>query len=154
MSTRAGRTDLTHSGLKIGAVLPSTVIMATIISDPEVAASGELAALRARVDALESQARDRREPEGLSLLVFSGELDKLLAAFTMAAGAAANLSANPFASMTTVTYQIVQLLTGEGSFDHPATLAAFALGLVLFIVTLVLNIIALRVVKRFREAYE
>jgi phosphate transport system permease protein len=72
----------------------------------------------------------------------------------MAAGAAANFSANPFASMTTVTYQIVQLLTGEGSFDHPATLAAFALGLVLFLVTLVLNIIALRVVKRFREAYE
>ncbi len=72
----------------------------------------------------------------------------------MAAGAAANLSANPFASMTTVTYQIVQLLTGDQEFDSPKTLSAFALGLVLFIVTLVLNIIALRVVKRFREAYE
>ena len=72
----------------------------------------------------------------------------------MAAGAAANLSANPFASMTTVTYQIVQMLTGEQSFDHPATLSAFALGLVLFIVTLVLNIIALMVVKRYREAYD
>lgn len=72
----------------------------------------------------------------------------------MAAGAAANLSANPFASMTTVTFQIVAMLTGEGSFDHPATLSAFALGMVLFIVTLALNIIALRVVKRFREAYE
>ena len=56
--------------------------------------------------------------------------------------------------MTTVTYQIAALLTGEGSFDHPTTLAAFALGLVLFIVTLILNIIALRVVKRFREAYD
>ena len=72
----------------------------------------------------------------------------------MAAGAAANLSANPFASMTTVTYQIVQLLTGDQEFDSPKTLSAFALGLVLFCVTLVLNIIALRVVKRYREAYE
>jgi phosphate transport system permease protein len=72
----------------------------------------------------------------------------------MAAGASANLSANPFERMTTVTYQIAALLTGEGSFDHPTTLSAFALGLVLFIVTLILNIIALRVVKRFREAYE
>jgi peroxiredoxin family protein len=89
MSTSSGLTDLTHSRLKIGALLPTTVIMATIISDPGVAAASELALLRARVDALESQARSRREPEGLSLLVFSGELDKLLAAFTMAAGAAA-----------------------------------------------------------------
>lgn len=72
----------------------------------------------------------------------------------MAAGAMANLSANPFASMTTVTFQIVQLLTGDQEFDSAKTLSAFALGLVLFIVTLILNIIALRVVKRFREAYE
>lgn len=72
----------------------------------------------------------------------------------MAAGAAARLSANPFDSMTTVTYQIVQLLTGDQEFDSPKTLSAFALGLVLFVVTLILNIIALRVVKRFREAYE
>jgi phosphate transport system permease protein len=72
----------------------------------------------------------------------------------MAAGASANLSANPFERMTTVTYQIAALLTGEGSFDHPTTLSAFALGLVLFTVTLILNIVALRVVKRFREAYE
>ncbi len=72
----------------------------------------------------------------------------------MAAGATANLSANPFASMTTVTYQIVQLLTGDQEFDSAKTLSAFALGLVLFVVTLILNIIALNVVKRFREAYE
>jgi phosphate transport system permease protein len=72
----------------------------------------------------------------------------------MAAGAAARLSANPFESMTTVTYQIVQLLTGDQDFDSPKTLSAFALGLVLFIVTLLLNIVALRVVKRFREAYD
>ena len=56
--------------------------------------------------------------------------------------------------MTTVTYQIVANLTGEASMDSASTLAAFALGFVLFLVTLVLNIIALRIVKRFREAYE
>jgi phosphate transport system permease protein len=72
----------------------------------------------------------------------------------MAAGAAANLTANPLEAMTTVTFQIVAMLTGEGSFDHPATLSAFALGFVLFLVTLALNFVALRVVKRFREAYE
>lgn len=72
----------------------------------------------------------------------------------MAAGAAANLTGNPLEAMTTVTFQIVAMLTGEGSFDHPATLSAFALGFVLFVVTLGLNFIALRVVKRFREAYE
>ena len=72
----------------------------------------------------------------------------------MAAGATARLTGNPFESMTTVTFQIVAMLTGEGSFDHPATLAAFALGFVLFLVTLALNFIALRVVKRYREAYE
>ena len=72
----------------------------------------------------------------------------------MAASTAASLTANPLEAMTTVTVQIVALLTGEGSFDHPTTLAAFALGFVLFLVTLALNFIALRVVKRFREAYE
>ncbi len=72
----------------------------------------------------------------------------------MAASTAANLSGNPLEAMTTVTVQIVAMLTGEGSFDHPATLSAFALGFVLFMVTLGLNFVALRVVKRYREAYE
>jgi len=72
----------------------------------------------------------------------------------MAAGLAANLTLNPFASVTTVTTQIVQLLTGDQEFDSAKTLAAFALGLTLLIVTLILNIIALRVVKKYREAYE
>ncbi|MBA2466415.1 MAG: phosphate ABC transporter permease subunit PstC, partial [Sphingomonas sp.] len=65
----------------------------------------------------------------------------------MAAGLAANLTANPFASVTTVTTQIVQLLTGDQEFDSPKTLAAFALGLALFLITLVLNLIALTVVR-------
>jgi len=72
----------------------------------------------------------------------------------MAAGLAANLTANPFSSVTTVTTQIVQLLTGDQEFDSPKTLAAFALGMVLFLVTLALNIVALRVVKKYREAYD
>ena len=72
----------------------------------------------------------------------------------MAAGLSANLTANPFASVTTVTVQIVQLLTGDQEFDSAKTLAAFALGLVLFLITLALNLIALHVVRRFREAYE
>lgn len=72
----------------------------------------------------------------------------------MAASPAANLTANPLEPMSTVTVQIVKLLTGEQSTDHPATLSAFALGFVLFMVTLALNFIALRVVRRFREAYE
>ena len=72
----------------------------------------------------------------------------------MAEGLAANLTANPFESVTTVTVQIVQLLTGDQEFDSAKTLAAFALGLVLFLITLVLNLIALSVVRRYREAYE
>jgi len=72
----------------------------------------------------------------------------------MAAGLAASMTANPFASVTTVTTQIVTLLTGDQEFDSSKTLSAFALGLVLFVVTLILNIIALRVVKKYREAYE
>ncbi|MEE4166815.1 MAG: phosphate ABC transporter permease subunit PstC, partial [Desulfocapsaceae bacterium] len=72
----------------------------------------------------------------------------------MAAGLAANLTANPFQAVTTVTVQIVTLLVGDQEFDSPKTLAAFALGLVLFIFTLILNVIALRVVKKYREQYE
>lgn len=72
----------------------------------------------------------------------------------MAASTAANLSANPLEAMTTVTVQIVAMLTGEASTEHHTTLSAFALGFVLFIVTLALNFIALRVVKRYREAYD
>ena len=72
----------------------------------------------------------------------------------MAASGAANITLDPFQSATTVTKQIVDLLTGEAEFDSPKTLAAFALGLTLFVVTLLLNIVALRVVKRYREAYE
>jgi phosphate transport system permease protein len=72
----------------------------------------------------------------------------------MAAGLAANLTANPLDSVTTVTVQIVTLLTGDQEFDSAKTLAAFALGLTLFAVTLTLNVIALHIVRRYREQYE
>ena len=72
----------------------------------------------------------------------------------MAAGLAANLTANPFEAVTTVTVQIVTLLVGDQEFDSSKTLAAFALGLVLFFVTLALNIIALKVVRKYREKYD
>ena len=72
----------------------------------------------------------------------------------MAAGLAANITANPLESVTTVTVQIVTLLVGDQEFDSPKTLAAFALGLMLFLVTLALNLVALWIVKRFREQYE
>ncbi|WP_225310933.1 hypothetical protein [Vibrio fortis] len=69
----------------------------------------------------------------------------------MAAGLSANLTANPLESVTTITVQIVTLLVGDQEFDSPKTLAAFALGLSLFVVTLVLNFVALRIVKKYRD---
>jgi len=72
----------------------------------------------------------------------------------MAAGLSANLTVNPLQAVTTVTVQIVTLLVGDQEFDSPKTLAAFALGLVLFVITLCLNIIALYVVRKYREQYE
>ena len=72
----------------------------------------------------------------------------------MAAGLSANLTANPLDSVTTVTVQIVTLLVGDQEFDSAKTLAAFALGLVLFVVTLGLNIVALHIVRKYREQYE
>jgi phosphate transport system permease protein len=72
----------------------------------------------------------------------------------MAAGLAANLTLNPLEAVTTVTVQIVTLLVGDQEFDSAKTLAAFALGLVLFCITLGLNVIALRVVQKYREQYD
>jgi phosphate transport system permease protein len=73
---------------------------------------------------------------------------------TMAAGQNANLTLNPLEMVTTVTVQIVTLLTGDQEYDSPKTHAAFALGFVLFFVTLILNVIALLVVQKYREKYD
>ena len=72
----------------------------------------------------------------------------------MAAGQRAQITANPFSDVTTVTVQIVSLLTGDTEFDSPKTLSAFALGFTLFVVTLGFNFIALRVVQKYREKYD
>ena len=72
----------------------------------------------------------------------------------MAAGLNANLTANPLENVTTVTVQIVVALIGDQEFDDPKTLSAFALGLVLFVVTLILNVVALAIVKKYREKYD
>jgi phosphate transport system permease protein len=72
----------------------------------------------------------------------------------MAAGLMAQITINPLDSVTTVTVQIVTLLIGDTSFDNPKTLAAFALGLMLFVVTLAINVLALRIVRKYREAYD
>ncbi len=72
----------------------------------------------------------------------------------MAAGLAPRLTANPLEAVTTVTVQMVTLLVGDQEFDSAKTLAAFALGLVLFLMTLALNILAMSIVRRYREQYE
>jgi len=72
----------------------------------------------------------------------------------MAAGLIARMTINPLDSVTAVTVQIVTLLIGDTAFDNPKTLAAFALGMVLFLVTLVINVFALRIVRKYREIYD
>ena len=73
---------------------------------------------------------------------------------TMAAGLQAKTTLNPLDTVTTVTVQIVTLLTGDQEFDSPKTLSAFGLGLTLFVVTFLLNVIALRIVQKYREQYD
>ncbi|MFN3292054.1 MAG: phosphate ABC transporter permease subunit PstC [Gemmobacter sp.] len=72
----------------------------------------------------------------------------------MAAGIIARLTINPLDSVTTVTVQIVTLLIGDTEFDNPKTLAAFALGMLLFVITLGINVLALRIVRKYRELYD
>jgi phosphate transport system permease protein len=72
----------------------------------------------------------------------------------MAAGLMATMTINPLDSVTTITVQIVTLLIGDSSFDDPKTLAAFALGMFLFLLTLGINVLALRIVRKYREIYE
>jgi len=115
-----------------------------------------------------SAALGATKSETLIRVVFRSALPGIIGAFllaisraigetmivVMAAGWAANLTVNPFEAVTTVTVQIVALLTGDQVFDSPRTLAAFALGLVLFTITLLLNIVAMAVVNRYRTRFE
>ena len=72
----------------------------------------------------------------------------------LAAGVAANLTLNPFEAMTTMTVKIVNQLTGDLEFNSPQTLVAFALGMTLFVLTLLMNVFALYIVRKYREQYE
>ena len=72
----------------------------------------------------------------------------------LAAGNSPVLHANPFEAVSTVTVSIVNALTGDSDFAGPQSLVAFALGITLFAITLVLNVIALFIVRRYREQYE
>ncbi len=72
----------------------------------------------------------------------------------LGAGAAARMSVNPFEAMTTVTAKIVSQLTGDSDFSSPEALVAFALGITLFVLTLGLNLLALYIVRKYREQYE
>ncbi len=89
-----------------------------------------------------------------SLLAISKALGETMIV-VMAAGMNANkMSLNPLEDMTTVTVQIVTALTGDFEFNSPDTLSAFALGLILFIVTLVLNIVSVTMIRKFKEKYK
>ena len=115
-----------------------------------------------------SYALGATKSETMTKVVFAGALPGIIGAFllavsraigetmivVLAAGGAAKLTANPFESVSTVTFQIVTLLTGDLEFDSPKTLSAFALGLMLFVVTLFLNLIALIIVRRYSAKYE
>jgi len=115
-----------------------------------------------------SYALGATKSETMKQVVFTAALPGIIGAFMlaisraigetmivyMAAGKAANLTGNPFEAVTTVTVQIVALLTGDSDFDSPKTLVAFALGLVLFVITLLLNVIALTVVRKYRARYD
>ena len=90
---------------------------------------------------------------GAGLLAISRAIGETMIV-VMAAGLVANLTFNPLNSVTTATAQIVTLLVGDQEFDSPKTLSAFAIALVLFVITLILNVIALVTVNRFKKKYE
>ena len=115
-----------------------------------------------------SYAMGATQSETIKYVIFPAALPGIVGAFllaisraigetmivAMAAGLNANLTVNPLENVTTVTVQIVVALIGDQEFDDPKTLSAFALGLVLFAMTLILNVVALMIVKRYREQYE
>jgi phosphate transport system permease protein len=88
-----------------------------------------------------------------SLLALSKALGETMVV-VMAAGLRPNLSWNPLEDMTTVTVTIVNALVGDFEFNSPETLSAFALGLVLFVITLILNMISLSLIRKFKEKYK
>ena len=156
--TSASSESALAAGLVMGVmIIPFISSMAddSIAAVPQAMRDGSLALGATKSETIKSVVLPAALPGvvGGVLLAVSRAIGETMIV-VMAAGLSANLTANPFASVTTVTVQIVQLLTGDQEFDSAKTLAAFALGLLLFIITLILNLIALTVVRRYREAYE
>ncbi len=146
------------AGIVMGAmIIPfiSSLSEDVISSVPQALRDGSLALGATKAETIKKVVLPAALPGIVSsvLLGFSRAVGETMIV-VMAAGLAANLSANPLESVTTITAQIVTILVGDQSFDSPKTLAAFALGLTLFTVTLALNFIALRVVQKYKEQYE
>lgn len=157
-----GLTVASESGLAAGMVMGIMIIpFVSSLSDdvihavPQSLRDGSLALGATKYETIRSVVIPAALPGivGGILLAVSRAIGETMIV-VMAAGLSANLTANPFKAVTTVTVQIVTLLVGDQEFDSPKTLAAFALGLLLFVFTLILNFIALRVVRKYREQYE
>lgn len=146
------------AGLVMGVmIIPLVSSMAddALVAVPEAMRDGSLAIGATRAETVRQVLLPAALPgiTGGILLAVSRAIGETMIV-VMAAGMTARLTINPFESVTTVTAQIVALLTGDQEFDSPKTLSAFALGLVLFGVTLLLNLYALSVVRRHQETYE
>lgn len=146
------------AGLVMGVmIIPLVSSMAddALVAVPETMRDGSLAIGATRAETVKQVLLPAALPgiTGGILLAVSRAIGETMIV-VMAAGMTARLTINPFESVTTVTAQIVALLTGDQEFDSPKTLSAFALGLVLFGVTLLLNLYALSVVRRHQETYE
>ncbi|MDH4073469.1 MAG: phosphate ABC transporter permease subunit PstC, partial [Gammaproteobacteria bacterium] len=157
-----GFTVASESALAAGAVMGIMIIpLVSSLSDdainavPRAMRDGALALGSTRSEAMTKVILPSALPGivGGVLLAVSRAIGETMIV-VMAAGLAANLTANPLEAVTTVTVQIVTLLVGDQEFDSAKTLAAFALGLVLFLVTLALNVLGLHIVRKYREAYD
>ena len=158
MGIEASSENALAAGVVMGAmIIPfiSSLSEDVISSVPQALRDGSLALGATKAETIKKVVLPAALPGIVSavLLGFSRAVGETMIV-VMAAGLAANLSANPLDSVTTITAQIVTILVGDQSFDSPKTLAAFALGLTLFMVTLGLNFIALHVVQKYKEQYE
>ncbi len=162
LGTAVGLTVSSESALAAGLVMGIMIIpFVSSLSDdvihavPQAMRDGSLALGATRFETISNVIIPAALPGivGSILLAVSRAVGETMIV-VMAAGLSANLSVNPLSAVTTVTVQIVTLLVGDQEFDSPKTLAAFALGLLLFVFTLALNFIALRVVRKYREQYE
>ncbi len=157
-----GLTVASESAFAAGAIMGIMIIpFVTSLSDdvmnavPNSLRAGSLALGATRSETVKKVVIPAALPGimGAALLAVSRGIGETMIV-VMAAGLAANLTLNPFSSVTAVTAQIVTLLTGDQEFNSSKTLAAFALGFTLFLMTLALNVAALAIVKKYREQYE